>query len=353
PFITQSAVRELFFIFRKSQIKIGLVFDRFDLFYETASSKITNSLRALRDSFKETIFYLICMRHEFTYLSRSKHLGELHELIDERICWVSSMTNLDARELINQELHRSQNHLTEEEISIILELSGNFPALLKAICNWWLIENNKKPIKQWAEQLSQYPPIQFRLEELLSGLSQEELSLLIQLHMSSLKTNNAFFTDSPPKVQEQRLKILSKLILKGVCKENGNHYSIQVGVLRNYLNIKENLFFGRIWVDEKSGDIFQGEKLIENLAPLEHSLLKFLLSNPRERHTKTDIIINAWPDELRKKGVTDDSLYQVIIGIRKKIEPLPTKPCYLVNWRGKPEGGYQLYPEGRPSYLSN
>jgi hypothetical protein len=46
--------------------------------------------------------------------------------------------------------------------------------------------------------------------------------------------------------------------------------------------------------------------------------------------------------------VTDDSLYQVIGGLRKKVEPNPASPCYIINWRGQPEGGYQFFPEGRP-----
>ena len=69
---------------------------------------------------------------------------------------------------------------------------------------------------------------------------------------------------------------------------------------------------------------------------------------PRLRHTKTDLIVNTWPDELREKGVSDNALYQVIVVLRRKIEPNPATPRYLVTWRGKPEGGYQFFPEGKP-----
>ena len=61
-----------------------------------------------------------------------------------------------------------------------------------------------------------------------------------------------------------------------------------------------------------------------------------------------------WTDNVRllqtliEGGVMDDALYQVIRGIRRKIEPEPGKPRFLVTWRGRPEGGYQLFPEGRP-----
>jgi len=87
---------------------------------------------------------------------------------------------------------------------------------------------------------------------------------------------------------------------------------------------------------------------LADLAPLEHAVLSFFVTHPLVRHTKTDIIVNTWPDELRHRtGVTDDSLYQVIMALRKKIEPNPSKPCYLVNWRGTTEGGYQFFPAGQ------
>jgi DNA-binding response OmpR family regulator len=87
---------------------------------------------------------------------------------------------------------------------------------------------------------------------------------------------------------------------------------------------------------------------LTDLTALEKSVLSFLIKYPRMSHTKTDLIINAWPDELRQQGVADSSLYQVVLTIRKVIEPNPSEPSYLITWRGKPEGGYRFFPEGRP-----
>jgi DNA-binding response OmpR family regulator len=101
-------------------------------------------------------------------------------------------------------------------------------------------------------------------------------------------------------------------------------------------------------LNQQTDAVMQGDEVLANLSPLEDALLKFLLEHPYIRHTKTEIIINAWPDVTQREGVTDDSLYQIAASLRKKVEPLPTKPVYLVTWRGNPEGGYQLYPEGRP-----
>ena len=105
---------------------------------------------------------------------------------------------------------------------------------------------------------------------------------------------------------------------------------------------------GKIWCDEQTGDVYQGRELIQTLTDLERSVLQFFCQFPYTRHTKTDLIFNTWPQELSKLGVTDDSLYHVIMELRKKIESIPSRPCYIVNWRGRPEGGYRFFPEGRP-----
>lgn len=97
----------------------------------------------------------------------------------------------------------------------------------------------------------------------------------------------------------------------------------------------------------KTGEVYQGPILLTNLTALEKFVLAFLNKHPHMSHTKTDLIINAWPDELRQQRVADSSLYQVLT-LRKAIEPNPSEPSYLITWRGKPEGGYQFFPEGRP-----
>ena len=103
-----------------------------------------------------------------------------------------------------------------------------------------------------------------------------------------------------------------------------------------------------MWIDEITDEIYQGPRLVKELHPMEHSVFKFFIKNPRMRHTHTTIIEAAWPDDVYKEGVSTESLYQTIRGIRKKIEPNTDTPSYIITWRGQPEGGYQFYPEGKP-----
>jgi len=48
-----------------------------------------------------------------------------------------------------------------------------------------------------------------------------------------------------------------------------------------------------MWLDEATGEIYQGQTLLENLTALERTVLSFLIRHPRQRHTKTDLIIST------------------------------------------------------------
>ena len=106
---------------------------------------------------------------------------------------------------------------------------------------------------------------------------------------------------------------------------------------------------GRIWLEKGTEELHQGQTLLQGLTYLERNVLRFFIEYPRMRHTHSDIIEAVWPEEVQKEGVTTETLYQAIRGVRKKIEPNPGKPVYVINWRGHPEGGYQFFPEGRPT----
>lgn len=342
PFLVQSALRDLLIHFHKQQIRTVFVFDRFEDFGQTITPQMANALRGLRDSFKDTLFYVMGMRQEVTYLSDPTILGELYEILDTNICWVWPMNDEDANLLIRQETHLHSTQPSITDIEMFLALSGGFPSLLKTICSWWKVNGDRYPEQQWLEILLDDHAVIYRLEEIILGLNQEELLTLMEMD----KIYGRKQSTNPLSKSEQ---VLNRLTEKGICTFNNNEWCTASALLSAHIANVRGQGKGRIWLDAQTEEIYQGNNLIQSLTPLEREVLHFLLRYPRIRHTKTDLIIGAWPQDMRTEGVTDDSLYQVIGGLRKKIEPIPTRPSYLVNWRGQPEGGYQLFPEGKPS----
>jgi hypothetical protein len=353
PFLSQSALRELLFFCQSQQTRVVLVLDRFDKFCHSATPEVVDTLRGLRDSFKETLCYIVGMRQEIVYLSDTGVLGELYEILDTHLCWVGPLNQSDARRLIEEETYLSPRPLQEKEITYFLALTGGHPSLLKAAYHWWQAMPDK-PVTNWLEYLMRESTIQHRLSELWRGLSQEEQRVLVEIQGLQQETTNS---DSRKKtnlikawqaLEERYQKVLSRLASKGMAQKSEPGWQIFSELLSTHVaTVKEDVR-GRIWFDAKTNALYQGPTALRNLAPLEDAVLRFLVSNPRVRCTKTEIISHAWPPGTVLEGVTDEALFQVIRGIRTKIEPAPSNPRYIVTWLGKPEGGYQCFPEGRP-----
>ncbi len=335
-FLVQSALRELLFQCQARRTRVVLVLDRFDKFCQALTPKFLDTLRGLRDSFKDTLCYIVGTRQEMAFLLDPADLGEMYEILDTHVCWVGAMDEVDARRLIAEETRAVPHPISEAEIVHLLALTGAYPALLKAACHWRQSAPAGLAPAEWAAMLLAERGIQARLQELWAGLTQEEQHALAHIH-------------TWPQGGAHLDHALNRLADKQLCRQTDSGWQIVGELFAAYVAQVGGRGGGKIWLDEKSGELYQGQSLLGGLSPLERAVLQFLTRFPRARHAKTDLIVNTWPDELRRQGVADESLYQVVRELRKKIEPDPARPCYIVTWRGQPEGGYQFFPEGRPA----
>jgi len=361
PFVSQSALLELLLAFQAQQVQVVLVLNRFDRFCQMSTPEMVNTLRGLRDSFKGHLTYIVGMRQEAAYLPDPATLGDMYELVDSNVCWVGAMNEDDANNLIARATHTASAYPNDVEVTTMLALSGSFPSLLRTICNWWLITEDRPAESEWEITLLAERSIQHRLAKIWISLTQEEQFILSELQRlqtrakreraGNRKATNSSSKDFDKVFQDfTRLNehTLARLAAKGVCDQIGTGWRVAGELLAAYIATAEGRGRGKIWLDEETEEVYQGPTPLKDLTSLERSILGFLIRHPRIRHTKTDLIISTWPDELRRKGVSDSSLYQVILTLRRKIEPNPGEPHYLTTWRGKPEGGYQFFPEGRP-----
>jgi hypothetical protein len=362
PFLLQSALRDLLLLFQARQGRVILILDRFDHFCQHATPQILDTLRGLRDSFKDTLGLIVGTRQELPYLPNPELLGELYEILDSHTCWVGSLDQEDIGQFIAQEMDIATVHspiLTEDEAAQLVRLTGGYPALLKVATTWLLSLPEHPATSEWRRLLLAERGMNYRLAEIWKGLTLEEQQTLIEIGRSQRLPaparaeppdgQHASFSNATQRSTHQRTDTLALLEAKRLCLRAASGWRIFCELLDAYVAAVEGLGDGKIWVDEATGELYKDSARLADLAPLERAVLYFFITHPLARHTKTDIIVNAWPDELRRRtGVTDDSLYQVIMALRKKIEPNPSKPRYLVNWRGTTEGGYQFFPEGQP-----
>lgn len=350
PFLAQSALHEALFTFQAEETLVVLVLNRFDRFCQL-SLRMINTLRGLRDSFRETLCLIAGMPQEAAYLPNPEALGDLYELLDSHICWIGAMNESDARWVITQATHTATQSPTEQEIAAMLSLAGNFPVLLKAVGQWWL-DHRGLPVNEWRDALREEPSLEHRLTKMGKGLTQEEQFALAAVHewqVRVLRESGVTLKQAFETLAREYGHILPRLVVKGVCERTDTGWQIKGELLTDYIERVGPLGRGRIRLDEETEEIYQGLiRLEDELTPQEKRLLRFLIENPQKPHTYDALIDQVWyEDEAAKYGITSGDVQRLVSGLRKKIETIPSEPQYIINWRGKP-GGYRFYPEGRP-----
>jgi hypothetical protein len=354
PFLAQSAVRELLLHCCEQQQRVVLVLDRLDTFLENAPTRITDTLRGLRDSFKANFTYIAGLSRELVYLPDPTLLGNLYHILDTRLCWVGPMSGEDARQLIQQEISLEKVAIPDDEMTYLMIYTGNLAALLQTACRWWIRYQHLEQ-SLWFDTLLNDPTIQFRLKELWNGLTQEEQQLLSdwqfiqqKVQQSDNKRSANPLIKAQKELEKKQVTLLDRLKMKRVIIENEEGWHIFSSLFAAYVLDQQDNSRGRLWFNQQMNLVFQGEAPLEGLTPLEESVLRYLVKHPYKRHTYSDIIEAAWPEADSREGVSNEALFTQIKGLRGKIEPIPAQPCYIINWKGAPEGGYRSFPEGRP-----
>ena len=350
PFLPHSALRELFLDLQSRQIRVVLILDRFDWFCENTSPEMTGTLRGLRDSFKESICYIAGMRQEVRYLADPAALGELYELLDTHVCWVQPMALEDARQLIADEMIPVSAVLEPADVERLLTLTDRYPSLLKAACSWWL-KNRQAGDGDWIGSMIASPSMGYRLEKIKRSLTLAEQQVLQEINRwqeASDESDDSGLGPAGGSLDDRQEEAARLLITRGLLIETASGRRIGAPLFAAFVGQDRDRSPGAIWYDAATGLLYQGKDLLDGLTPLEHSLLTYLAHHPRTRHTHTDLIEAVWPEDTIREGVSTEALYQVVRGLRRKIEPSPSRPRYIVNWRGTPEGGYQCFAEGRP-----
>ncbi|HRW06010.1 MAG TPA: winged helix-turn-helix domain-containing protein [Caldilineaceae bacterium] len=343
PFLSQSALRELLLYLQQRRHRVVFALDRFDLFCSMVTPEMGDALRGLRDSFKDTLSYIASMRLGLSYLPEPELLGDLHRLIDQHVCYVGPMNEPDTRETILRRIDMAPDRPTDSELAQMWQLSGGYPSLVMAICRWWLAQSTRPAPDQWQEQLLAQASVRHRLEDIWAGLTQEEQLVMAEIQKSirgAARTQNG--------VGQRYEQVLAHLAERRLCLYRDGTWRIFSDLFAAHVGQVGGRSRGKITFDATAKTLYHGEEPLTGLTPKESALLQFLVELPYLQHSYTDLIVAVWNEEERYHGVSNDSLYQLVRTLRLKIEPNPSQPVYIVNWRGKPEGGYLFYPEGRP-----
>lgn len=358
PFSSQSALLELLAIFEAREARLVWIFNHFDGFCQVATIEMMRTLRSLRDNYKGMLCYLIGMVREVVHLPDLELVEPLYEILDINVCWVGPLSKSDSANMMAREMKTVTPPAEEADFQALWELTGGHATLIRTVVNWWVGNGRQQDKSRWLDGLLAQRNVRHRLMRLWDGLTEEEKFTLSELEKVRKQLREAtqiglqIGVDSKLKdvqyIEKLHKSVLQRLQKKGVCRKTDDGFQIFGTLFAAFIAQVKGRGRGRIWQDERTGELFQGQSLLGGLTPLETAVLRLFIELPRVQHSYTDIIVAAWPEDVAREGVSNDPLHQIIRGLRKKIEPNPSKPVYIIARRGSPENGYQFYPEGLP-----
>ena len=344
PFLSQSALREILLQAHEKEVRVVLVLDPFDQFCRITTTQVLDNLRGLRDSFKATLSYIISLRHEVVYIRDPIELGELYEIVDMHQCWLGAMESEDARWVISQVAETTGFSFSETQIERLIELTGGYPALLRAATLWLAQAESIPDLKHWEDYLLTASTLQNRLKDMRQGLTSEEEAVLSILQMALMIESSEEQQESLRQIAGKYQEILARLQIKRLCQQTETGWQFFSPLFAKFVAGMEGVSAGRIRHDPTTNHFFRGEQELTGLSEKDRRLLQLFLDNPRLTHTIDDLIEAAWSGD-DQSGVSNEAVQQAIRRLRKQIEPNPAKPCHVIT---EPGAGYRFFPEGTP-----
>jgi hypothetical protein len=180
-----------------------LLFDRFDSL-SPSNSTLFGNLRALRDAFKYRLTYVT-----FTRRALDPHT-ELAELFFANTMWLGPLGESDARWNITRYTQRKGIAWEESVMQQILNLSGCYPSLLRAVC-----EARADGASLDTRSLIEHLSIQRRVEEFWADQPGED-----DLRKSGLAGHPILFAGRTP-LADQQLTAKEHLLLEYLRQHPG------------------------------------------------------------------------------------------------------------------------------------
>lgn len=301
--------------------------DRFDALCQQLEVGALNSLRNLRDRFRDHLSYVVFTRFPLARLRNPREFDEFHSLIATHTCWVGAMNEQDAEQLAQQIMMRYRSALSSADLQSLLKITGSWPSLLKVGCSAFASGDLRQDdsTTTWQEHLLTIPKMQRNCQELWDDCSPTEQTILAAIARSFDATN----FDPAMVAHLQQMDLLRPGKLSAL--------ELFSPLFADFVKAQHR-FHGPISL--RNGLVYIGsDPLPVDLALLEVRLLEYLLKHPGKNCEKNDIIAYVWPDEKQVHGIRDDSLVQLVRRLRQKIEPAQKGWAYIETVHGR---GYRL-----------
>lgn len=297
--------------------KIYFLFDQFGSFMQAAPPRLLANLRGLREEFKYRLGYIIFSQRPLDQLVVDYHsdYDEFIELFSNNLFGLQPYIRSDADQVIQRIAGR---HAWQTDAALnqqLFSLSGGHSSLHKAA--FMAIRQSGREV---VEKLGELRSIRDECRKIWESLSPDEQDWL----RSHVKQN-----PHPARNIVDPQEIVSLLKIKGILTAEDQLFS---PLFETYvLSIKD--YEHALEFNPYSGEILIfGEPLENSLTPTEFKLFELLYSQAGLAVPNEDIISHVWEDA--SQYTPEDgkkNLRTTIYRLRRKIEPNPARPRFILN----------------------
>ncbi len=313
------------------KIRLALLIDEADPFYQHTDANILFNLRGLRDQYKYFLCYILFLRTSLDRLRKPDECESFDELFNRNVLGLKPYTAADAERVALQLEVRKELELSAEQRGNLLKITGGHPGLM--VAGFDVLARAGQPAQQfdppfWLEQ----PEIAAECKKIWDSLQDDERHGLQQ---ALVGLDRSVHTPG-----------IDQLLLKGLLvADSGPRMEIFSPLLARFVEQKPSTA-ADLWVDDKTATAWVAGKPVSDLTPGEFQLLKILFHQPKHIFSREKILELLYPNDAHQATqVNDNRVDKLVSNLRLKIEPDPKKPRYILTKHGH---GYYLNIERKP-----
>lgn len=308
--------RALRLVFVELKYRLVFLFDEFDELCRSLSPRAFAALRAMRDDYKYQLMYVVTTRLEMKRLREEiVEIEPFEEIITSRTIWLGPYSADDARFMLKRLEGRYDTTVDNEMAQRILATSGGHPGLLREAFHQVISSPDNA-----APTLTPTTQIESECQRIWLSLTSDEQQLMTDLAGGH-----------QPQTRQQ--SVLDRLRRKGLV---GGPWAGQTDLFSTlfagYVEQAHPAVGSTIFVDANRRSVWLNGHEITGLTHLEFSLIQYLFQKHGQVCTWDELADHLYPEDMG--AVTDTRLASVVKRLRKKVEPHPKGPKYIITERG-------------------
>ncbi len=304
---------------RQLGLRIIFLLDEFDELCRRLPARGFAVLRALRDDYKYRLMYVVATRLEITRLrAEPQEMEAFEELVSSHSIWLGPDNEEGARDMLSRLEARYNTPLEAKLTDEVLHLSGGHPGLLRGV---YLLA--RQPHPNLTQTALHTPALQAECRRIWLSLALEEQQALAGLARDAA-------------LPASQSRFLDRLARKGIARKSGAEWQIFSPLLAEFCQ-QQSPAAAPFQLDSHRRTVWINGYETPQLTQLEYKLLDFLVQRQNQICTRDELAQQLYPQDAagwQGEGVSDNRLDSIIKRLRKKIEPNPQEPRYLITVHG-------------------